>query len=1085
MYLTKNNRIFRCLFIFLCGFFGSEAQTTLLVGSAETYTTIAGAYAACTNGATNYIIEIRTTYTNTESKPIALGANTAASVIIRPQSGVASLTLSTATQASVFNFTAGDNVTIDGRAGGSGSGVLTVENTQNAASKYAIQYSGGSTGNTIKYCTIKGSNTDATASSTAAGVIMFASGTNSSNTIDNCTIQQSGSNYPAVCINSYDATNNNQISVTNCNIANFTYYGLWANGPNNDNWTITGNSFYADYAQSGWTNSVYMLFISDGTGYTITGNYFGGRAAQCAGASAYTLSSTRQMFAINVDDSDAGTITISGNYIQNIAFTCTYTATQWAPMWIEGAADFTIGSSGNGNTIGATTGTGNIVCTDNSVASTTTYQNLIGVIYATGTVSMQYNTIGAITFNGSNASTKTIYFCDFANGTITFSNNTVGNTTSNNIILNGTSSNTYAFNIPSSCAGTSTCSSNTFRNIQNNATSGEFMLIDAYNLFTCSGNTLSGISSSSSSTTQRLIRFIGTENVSITSNTIKAITFSSSSSSVELIHVDAGTGAATANVSSNTLGEFGTTNDITLAGNDDNLGIYFYDAGAITVSGNVLQNFNISSTGTANNFYGIYTASSCDATNTYTDNVVDNISSASTENSGTSALTAFYLSGDGTNTIDHNTFTDLEMSSTGASTLGYVQGIYLNFPDGTVTVSKNRISGLTHKTTVGNSSQRITGIRSNTDGTNNFYNNVILLNNGSNTNVIDIWGFHSNSVTSGIYNLYHNTIKIYGTTAAGAASAPIYVNSTSGTFTLKNNLFQNLRASGSAAYGIDNGVAGTSFTENYNYVEAATFGYWQGSTYNTMATWRTNTGQGANDKNSAITVAASGVVASPTSSDIQNNGMDYDATVPTDIDGNTRHATTPYMGAYEGSTALPIELLHFTAIPAGKVVELSWSTATEINNDYFTIERSADGLLFEKMSIVQGAGNSNSTLFYNDTDALPLKGISYYRLKQTDFDGQYSYSQIVPVSFSGVGELTLFPNPAEHSVLISFFSTSGDTFTLQFFDAKGSIVKCQSYTADEDGINSLIVHLNEFEAGIYFVYLINRNEILKTKVVKQ
>ena len=157
LYLTKNNRIFRCLFIFLSGFSGLKAQTTLLVGSAETYTTIAGAYAACTNGATNYIIEIRSTYTNTESKPITLGANTAASVTIRPQSGVASLTLSTATQSSVFSFTAGDNITIDGRAGGSGAGVLTIENTQATASKYAIKFSGGSTGNTIQYCTVKGS----------------------------------------------------------------------------------------------------------------------------------------------------------------------------------------------------------------------------------------------------------------------------------------------------------------------------------------------------------------------------------------------------------------------------------------------------------------------------------------------------------------------------------------------------------------------------------------------------------------------------------------------------------------------------------------------------------------------------------------------------------------------------------------------------------------------------------------------------------------------------------------------------------------------------------------------------------------
>ena len=92
-----------------------KAQTTLLIGSGETYTTISGAYAACTNGAINYIIEIRSTYTNTEAKPITLGANTALSITIRPQAGVSAFTLGvvSGTETAIFSFTGGDNITID------------------------------------------------------------------------------------------------------------------------------------------------------------------------------------------------------------------------------------------------------------------------------------------------------------------------------------------------------------------------------------------------------------------------------------------------------------------------------------------------------------------------------------------------------------------------------------------------------------------------------------------------------------------------------------------------------------------------------------------------------------------------------------------------------------------------------------------------------------------------------------------------------------------------------------------------------------------------------------------------------------
>lgn len=100
---------------------------------------------------------------------------------------------------------------------------------------------------------------------------------------------------------------------------------------------------------------------------------------------------------------------------------------------------------------------------------------------------------------------------------------------------------------------------------------------------------------------------------------------------------------------------------------------------------------------------------------------------------------------------------------------------------------------------------------------------------------------------------------------------------------------------------------------------------------------------------------------------------------------------------------LPIELLWFDARPDGSQVRLDWSTASERDNDYFTIERSADGHEFTEVMRVDGAGNSTTTLTYSDYDRWPLPGTSFYRLRQTDLDGATAVSSMVVVKMPGKG----------------------------------------------------------------------------------
>lgn len=134
---------------------------------------------------------------------------------------------------------------------------------------------------------------------------------------------------------------------------------------------------------------------------------------------------------------------------------------------------------------------------------------------------------------------------------------------------------------------------------------------------------------------------------------------------------------------------------------------------------------------------------------------------------------------------------------------------------------------------------------------------------------------------------------------------------------------------------------------------------------------------------------------------------------------NTSLANCPVGGTCTlGNPAiLPIELISFKAVASAKQVTLEWVTAGERNNAAFTIERSKDTRNWETVASVDGAGDSDESLSYQLADKTPLTGLSYYRLKQMDFDGQFSYSALEAVRFQGQ-TLGLFPNPANSVITL-------------------------------------------------------------------
>jgi hypothetical protein len=185
-------------------------------------------------------------------------------------------------------------------------------------------------------------------------------------------------------------------------------------------------------------------------------------------------------------------------------------------------------------------------------------------------------------------------------------------------------------------------------------------------------------------------------------------------------------------------------------------------------------------------------------------------------------------------------------------------------------------------------------------------------------------------------------------------------------------------------------------------------------------------------------------------------------------------ATYMAMGGGAGS-GLPIELLHFDAscTTDRKSVNLKWATATEINNDYFTIERSADGINFDPIAIIKGAGNSNKILDYQWTDNDMLSGkVNYYRLKQTDYDGKSETFKPIPVRCNGsplVFELNLVQNPLLEKFLMYDLNIDQDGLVqMEIVDVLGNLIKTEPFY-HRRGIDRYHLNVSELPQGIYWL----------------
>lgn len=182
----------------------------------------------------------------------------------------------------------------------------------------------------------------------------------------------------------------------------------------------------------------------------------------------------------------------------------------------------------------------------------------------------------------------------------------------------------------------------------------------------------------------------------------------------------------------------------------------------------------------------------------------------------------------------------------------------------------------------------------------------------------------------------------------------------------------------------------------------------------------------------------------------------------------------------EISEALPIELVFFRAQQDDGNVEFAWQTASELNNDYFTIEYSLNAIDFEELAIVAGSGTTTETVDYQYAElSANYSGTVYYRLKQTDYDGNFTYSDMIAVVFDkkqvieNPVNFVVYPNPASDYVTIS----GGEYQSVKFLSADGRVLKV------EDAQNTHSV-ANMPNGVIYLVISTENGEVSKTLVKK-
>ncbi len=199
-----------------------------------------------------------------------------------------------------------------------------------------------------------------------------------------------------------------------------------------------------------------------------------------------------------------------------------------------------------------------------------------------------------------------------------------------------------------------------------------------------------------------------------------------------------------------------------------------------------------------------------------------------------------------------------------------------------------------------------------------------------------------------------------------------------------------------------------------------------------------------------------------------------------DGNGNNRTFIDNVQVAEVWETPLPIELNKFNALVTDdNKVQLEWETLSEKENDYFTIERSQDGRNWETVGTVDGAGTTSESQLYELLDNSPYLGISYYRLKQTDYNGESIYYKEQPVEILQSVEVFIYPNPARANQAFTVGLEDGANAEVQINDVSGKSIQVESRHV-QTGIEISTVDWNP---GVYIITVLLNDQRIQKRVI--
>ncbi len=444
----------------------------------------------------NVTYELNSTYDGTTGElfPVVFNQYTTSggnwTVTIRVKGGVSARTTSGNIANQLIRLDGADNITFDGRAGGTGSTIAwNIKNTN--VGGYAILLFNDAQSNTIQYCDVVAVN--------PANPVIFIGGTTGANGNDNnmflnCNIHDDGTNYPIYGIASQGTTTtlntwNSGITVSNCNIYNYYLNGGSAVGiylaAGSTSWTVTGNSFYETATKTPTTAAGFTgILMGSGDGHTVSGNYVGGSGPLCAGM--LTFSGTT--VANYVYGIRFGTMLLSnansvqGNTVSNISLG-TNPAGAGTILFDGILISSGIVNVGNitPNTVGSGSATGSIVVALGAGAFTS---NVLGIDFRSPTGLIQNNIVGGITLSGTTTSAATIagiYFPPTLAGDVTISGNTIGSATTANSIQAVSAANPPVsiygiYSLPQGGYGNVTMTNNVVANISNSSTNASSLI---------------------------------------------------------------------------------------------------------------------------------------------------------------------------------------------------------------------------------------------------------------------------------------------------------------------------------------------------------------------------------------------------------------------------------------------------------------------------------------------------------------------------------------------------------------------------------------------------------------------------------